>query len=160
MYWASFVVSNKNFTENQMPVTLKCDQIERFIGLWATFQGLPKSPTFLGNFCKGVKIYNFLLEIILGNFYRHLAIFLWSHCFVCALEKMNLLGTYVQTFVSEREDDEINLFAVPPTPNKRTNKKLIPGFDPRSRKMRGHRTYHNYDPNARIQRHLGSQAIK
>ena len=75
LYWASFVVSNKNFTENQMPVTLKCDQIERFIGLWATFQGLPKSSTFLGNFCKGVKIYHFLVKSFSGNFYRHLAIF-------------------------------------------------------------------------------------
>ena len=36
---------------------------------------LPKSPPFLGNFCKGVKIYYFSSEIILGNFYRHLAIF-------------------------------------------------------------------------------------
>ena len=41
---------------------------------------LPKSPTLLGNFCKGVKIYHFYSEIILGNFYRHLAIFFWSHC--------------------------------------------------------------------------------
>ena len=36
---------------------------------------LPKSPTFLGNFCKGVKIYHFLGKSFLGNFYRHLAIF-------------------------------------------------------------------------------------
>ena len=36
---------------------------------------LPKSATFLGNFCKGVKIYHFSIEIILGNFYRHLSIF-------------------------------------------------------------------------------------
>ena len=28
---------------------------------------LPKPPTFLGNFCKGVKIYNFSREIILGQ---------------------------------------------------------------------------------------------
>ena len=35
---------------------------------------LPKTPTFLGNFCKGVKIFNFSSEIIF-NFYRHLAIF-------------------------------------------------------------------------------------
>ena len=35
----------------------------------------PKSATFLGKFCKGVKIYHFSSEIILGNFYRHLAIF-------------------------------------------------------------------------------------
>ena len=60
----------------------QCDQIRRFIGLTlgnclnslATIK-LPKSPTFLGNFCKGVKSYHFSSEIILGNFYRHLAIF-------------------------------------------------------------------------------------
>ena len=36
---------------------------------------LPKSPKFIGNFCKGVKIIHFSCEIILGNFYKHLAIF-------------------------------------------------------------------------------------
>ena len=40
---------------------------------------LPKYHTFLGNFCKGVKIYHFSSEIHLGNFYRHLAMFFWSH---------------------------------------------------------------------------------
>ena len=33
------------------------------------------TPTFLGNFCKGFKIHHIFSEIILGNFYRHLAIF-------------------------------------------------------------------------------------
>ena len=33
---------------------------------------LPKSPTFLGNFWKGVKIFHFSSEIILGKFYRQL----------------------------------------------------------------------------------------
>ena len=33
---------------------------------WATIN-LPKSPTFLGNFCKGVKIFNFSCEIIFGQ---------------------------------------------------------------------------------------------
>ena len=42
-----------------------------------------QSPTFLGNFCKVVKIYHFSSEIILGIFYRHLAIFFWSHCMQC-----------------------------------------------------------------------------
>ena len=41
---------------------------------------LPKSPKFLGNFSNGVKIFNFSCEIILDNFYRHLANFCWSHC--------------------------------------------------------------------------------
>ena len=36
---------------------------------------LPKSRPFLGNLCKSVKIYHFSSEIILGKFYRHLAIF-------------------------------------------------------------------------------------
>ena len=40
---------------------------------------LPKYATFLGNFCKDVKIFHFSSEIILGNFYRNLAIFFWSH---------------------------------------------------------------------------------
>ena len=31
----------------------------------------------LGNFCKGVKIFIFLVEFFLGNFYRHLATFYW-----------------------------------------------------------------------------------
>ena len=40
---------------------------------------LLRSPTFFGNFfVKGVKIFRFSSEIILGNFYRHLTIFYWS----------------------------------------------------------------------------------
>ena len=40
---------------------------------------LPQSSPFLSNYCKGVKII-FLVKPFLGNFYRHLAIFIWSHC--------------------------------------------------------------------------------
>ena len=40
---------------------------------------LPNLPTFLGNLCKGVKIFDFSSEIILGNIFRHLATFSWSH---------------------------------------------------------------------------------
>ena len=40
---------------------------------------LPKSPTILGNFCNGVKIYDFSSEIPFRQLYRHLAIFFWSH---------------------------------------------------------------------------------
>ena len=53
---------------------LQCDQIGRFIGLWATFFlkplatiHLPKSLTFFSNFCKVVKIYPFSGEIIFGQ---------------------------------------------------------------------------------------------
>ena len=50
-----------------------------FLQPFATMN-LPKSPTFLGNFSKGAKIIHFSNEIIFGNFYRHLAIFIWSRC--------------------------------------------------------------------------------
>ena len=51
-----------------------------FSKLLATIN-LHKSPTFLGNFCLGIKIFNFRSEkLILGNFYRHLVTFYWSHC--------------------------------------------------------------------------------
>ena len=44
-----------------------------------------KSPTFLGNFIKVSKFFIFLVKSFLGNFYRHLAIFFWSHCCCCTL---------------------------------------------------------------------------
>ena len=52
----------------------QCDQIGQFIELWRTnflkpfaTLNLSKSPTFLGNFCKGVKIYHFSCKIIFGQ---------------------------------------------------------------------------------------------
>ena len=62
-------------------VQRQCDQIGQFFctlgnhsKLVATII-LSKSPTLVGNFCKGVKIIHFPIEIIFDNFYRHLAIF-------------------------------------------------------------------------------------
>ena len=37
-------------------------------------------PTFLGNFCKAVKIFIVPVKSFLGNFFRHLVNFYWSHC--------------------------------------------------------------------------------
>ena len=51
----------------------QCDQIGRFIALWANFQSLwqqlicPNLLPFLGNFCKGVNIIHFSSEIIFGQ---------------------------------------------------------------------------------------------
>ena len=61
----------------------QCNQIGRFIVLWATFQNpwqifLPKSPTFLVNFVKLSKSFIFIVKLFLANFYRHLATFYWS----------------------------------------------------------------------------------
>ena len=49
----------------------QCDQIGRFIALWATFlslwqQFLPKFLTFLDHFCKGIKIFDFSNELLFG----------------------------------------------------------------------------------------------
>ena len=41
---------------------------------------LPDLPTFLGNFCKGVKIYHFCSEIIFGQLLKIFGDFFWSHC--------------------------------------------------------------------------------
>ena len=72
---------------------LQCDQIGRFIGFWATFQSLlhqlfcPNCPHSAAIFVKVSKTLIFLVKSFLGNFYRHLATFYWSHC----------LGTYLRS---------------------------------------------------------------
>ena len=48
----------------------QCDQIGHTVGNFLKHLAtiiLPKSPTFLGNFCKGVEIYHFSSEIIFGQ---------------------------------------------------------------------------------------------
>ena len=67
------IVTIKNhFVFTVTALSMQCDQIGRFIALWATYQSLwqqlllPKSPIFLGIFCKGVKIFHFSNEIIFG----------------------------------------------------------------------------------------------
>ena len=44
----------------------QCDHIGQLFKAFGNNK-LPKSPTFLGIFCKGVKIYNFSSEIIFGQ---------------------------------------------------------------------------------------------
>ena len=64
----------------------QCDQIGRFIGLWATLQSLLHQlicPNLLHTwaiFEKVSKYVIFIVKTFLGNFYRHLATFYWSHC--------------------------------------------------------------------------------
>ena len=48
---------------------------------------LPKSPIFLGNFCKGVKIFNFCSEIIFGQILQTFGDFYWSLCLQLKLIK-------------------------------------------------------------------------
>ena len=73
--WSNFY-NNSPFVELQHRHNYyyyQCDQIGRFIGLWASFWSLWQqlilsiSPTFIGNFWKGVKIFNFSTEIIFGQ---------------------------------------------------------------------------------------------
>ena len=64
----------------------QCDQIGRFFELWATFYGLwqqlicPNLPHSQAIFVTVSKSFIFLVKSFLSNFYRHLAIFIWSHC--------------------------------------------------------------------------------
>ena len=53
---------------------------------------LPKSSTLLCNFCKGVKIFHFSSKFILGNFYRHLTTFYWSHWLKMARSREQFLS--------------------------------------------------------------------
>ena len=71
--------------------------LDNFLKSLATID-LPKSPTFLGNFCKVVKIYQLFSEIILGNFYRHLTIFFESHWKY--VTKVCLIKTILKRFFS------------------------------------------------------------
>ena len=61
-------------------------RLGQFIGLLGKFLkplatiNLPKSPTFLGNFCKDIKIFKFFSEIICGQLLYTFGDFFWSHC--------------------------------------------------------------------------------
>ena len=65
---------------------LQCDQIGRFIGIWATFQSLcqqwvcPNLPYSWAIFLKLSKSLIFLVKSLLDSFYGHLATFFWSRC--------------------------------------------------------------------------------
>ena len=59
-----------------------------FFALWATFQSqwqplfCPNSTHFKAIFVKVTKSFIFLVKSVLGNFYRHLATFYWSHWYL------------------------------------------------------------------------------
>ena len=56
--------------EQRLSVTRLGDLLDFGQGFKALAKfNLPKSPTFLGNFCKGVKIYCFSCEIIIGQLF-------------------------------------------------------------------------------------------
>ena len=46
---------------------------------------LPESPTFLGNYCKGVKINHFSFEIFFGQLLLKFGDFFWSHWPRCSV---------------------------------------------------------------------------
>ena len=57
-----------------------CCTLGNFFKPLATIN-LLKSLTFLGNFCKGIKIYHLSSEIIFGQLLQTFGIFIWSHWF-------------------------------------------------------------------------------
>ena len=62
-------------------------RIGRFIGIWVTFQSLWQQlicPNILHSLAIFEKVSNYIIFVVksfLGNFYRHLATFYWSHWF-------------------------------------------------------------------------------
>ena len=93
-----------------VPSSYQCDQIGRFLEFGQLFEALAtinlsQSPTFLGKFCKSVKIFNFSIEIIFGQLLLTFGDFLL----------VTLPPTYLQTlFLSLRhlrtkDEDRIRL---------------------------------------------------
>ena len=68
--------STNSFTFVNASVTRLGDLLN-FLKPLATIN-LPKSPTFLGKFCKGVKIYKFSSDIIFGQLLQTFGGFFWS----------------------------------------------------------------------------------
>ena len=64
---------------------------------------LPKSPTFLGNFCKGVKIFNFSSEITFGQLLQTFGVFLLVTLVYCQYKFFYfLLGSFEQAITFTR----------------------------------------------------------
>ena len=79
MPWCSLVEGGEELAQQQ------CNQIGRFVVLWSTIESLwqqlicPNLSHSWASFVKVSKSFVFLVNSLLGNFYRHLAIFFWSH---------------------------------------------------------------------------------
>ena len=78
-------LSSRGRPEIYPTTEIQCGQIGRFNRLWATFRSLwqqlncPNLPYSCAIFVKVSKSLIFLVKSFLGNFYRHLATFYWSH---------------------------------------------------------------------------------
>ena len=76
----------------------QCNQIGWFIGLWPTFQNLWQQlicPNLL-HLAKVSKSLIFLIKSFLGNFYKHLAIFYWSHCLKLKKAESSPVQTHIE----------------------------------------------------------------
>ena len=77
---------SKRTIVNKQEAGVQCDQIWRFFALWPTIQSwwqqlfYPNHAHCSAIFVRQSKSFIFLVKSFLGNFYRHLAIFIWSHC--------------------------------------------------------------------------------
>ena len=92
-------LSSRGRPEIYPTTEIQCGQIGRFNRLWATFRSLwqqlncPNLPYSCAIFVKVSKSLIFLVKSFLGNFYRHLATFYWSH-WSCITWIMHLLPDY------------------------------------------------------------------
>ena len=103
-YWASFFTcSVPPLTVAQLPSFFQCDQIGRFMAIWAIFRSLwqqlfclnrPHFRQFLES-CQKI-----LVKLFLGNFYSYLSTFHGLHCFFLCISpshKVFLTSTHKYT---------------------------------------------------------------
>ena len=80
---------NINYRTSQLVnmISAKCDQIWRFLDFGQLFKAFGNnkfaqiSQHSKATFVNVLKSIIFVVKSFLGHFYRHLAIFIWSHCF-------------------------------------------------------------------------------
>ena len=88
--------STSNWHYHKCVVHNQCDQIGRFFALWATIQSWwpqlfwPNCP-FLAIFVRVSKSFIFLVKLFLGNFFRHLTIFLPATLYITHLMSLGLI---------------------------------------------------------------------
>ena len=102
--------------------------------------------TFLGNFCKGVKIYHFSSKIIFGQLLQTFGDFFWSHCFGPSQRTrwlsrfMGKLFTKLNTLTMQ-----IQFFGLKGASN-RKNIYVVKSSKPEVKSCRLQRPYHIYHP--------------
>ena len=102
--WDTCTVESKPVTQHDSCAVALLPLQSNWVSVWSdlaifctlTTINLLKSPTVLGNFCKGVKIYHFSGEIIWGQLFYTFGNFFWSHWWVFSDWMLPTYPTYLR----------------------------------------------------------------